>query len=52
MILLQRPKIFLLTNVILGEVFPVMECLSTYNVARWRYLQLKNLIFFFFGIVA
>lgn len=31
---------------------PVMVCFSTYNVAHWRYLQLKNPIFFSFGIVA
>ena len=29
------------------SVFPAIVCLSTYNVADWRYLQLKNPIFSF-----
>ena len=41
-------KNFLPTNVVERWVFPVMVCLAANNVAYWRYLRLKNPIFFLF----
>ena len=43
---------FLSTNVVLRQVFAVIVCFSSYKVAHWKYLQLKNPNFFLFGIVA
>ena len=41
-----------LDSKIVGTSNTSFQCFLTYNVAHWRYLQLKNPNFFYFGIVA